>query len=478
MASIADDTRWLDATDQAALVSSGQVSAAELVDAAIERIESTDDTINAVVVRWFEHARDLAQKDLPTGPFTGVPFLLKDLWAHYEGQVLTNGNKALKAAQPVSDFDIGLVRRFREAGLVTLGRASTPEFGTLPVTETDAYGATRNPWNTDHTPGGSSGGSAAAVAAGMVPIAHASDGGGSIRIPASCCGLVGLKPSQGRISLAPQRSDTGLGIDFCVSRSIRDSAPMLDFVNGPGVGDTIIAPPPSRPYGHELTADPGSLRIGFLDHLPLGGDLHADCAAAVRAAASMLETLGHQVMPDYPASLADNEISAKFMAMWAAGRAAAVDGLSGPLGRPATEDDVEPVNWVQAQFAHHLSAVDYGAALQAVLDFRRATQQWWADGFDLLLTPTLGEPPLPIGELWAHDDKPMAPMVRASSFVRFTAAFNTSGQPAISLPLHWNAAGLPIGVQLVAAYGREDLLLQVGAQLEAAHPWADRRPPT
>ncbi len=477
MGSIADDTRWLDATAQAELVAKGEVTALELTEAAIERIEASDESLNAVVIRWFDHARDVAQGDLPDGPFTGVPFLLKDLWSHYEGQVLTNGNQALKAAQPVSDHSIDLVKHFNNAGLVTLGRSSSPEFGTLPVTETEAYGATRNPWNPDHTCGGSSGGAGAAVASGMVPIAHASDGGGSIRIPASCCGLVGLKPSQGRVSLAPDRSETGLGIDFCVSRSVRDSATLLDAVAIPGVGDTIIAPPPTRPYAQEVGADPGQLTIGMLDHLPLGGELHADCVDAVRSAAAMLEALGHAVSPGFPASMADPTITSKFLAMWAGGRAAAVNGLAAQLGREALESEVEPVNWVQAEFAKQLTAVDYSDALQGVLDFRRATQSWWAEGNDLLLTPTLGMPPLPIGELYAHGDEPIAPLAEAAAFVPFTPAFNTSGQPAISLPLHWSADGLPIGVQLVAAYGREDLLFQVASQLEAAHPWADRRPP-
>jgi amidase len=477
MASIAEDTQWLDATAQAELVSAGEVSALEMVDAAVSRIEKADGALNAVVVRWFEHARELAAGgEVPDGPFTGVPFLLKDLWAHYEGQVLTNGNQALRDAQPVSDHDVDLVKHFKNAGLITLGRSSSPEFGTLPVTETDAYGATRNPWDTSRTSGGSSGGAAAAVAAGMVPIAHASDGGGSIRIPASCCGLVGLKPSQGRISLAPHRPETGLGVDFAVSRSVRDTATLLDAVAIPGVGDTAIAPPPERPFAEELGVDPGRLRIGLLDHLPLGGELHEDCVAAVRAAASLLETLGHDVFPGHPASLADADMTSKFMAMWAGGRAAAVNGLAEPLGRPAVEAEVEPVNWVQAEFAKQLSAVDYGDALQAAMVFRRATQQWWADGNDLLLTPTLGAPPLPIGELFAHSDEPIAPLAASAAFVPFTPSFNTSGQPAISLPLHWSESGLPIGVQLVAAYGREDLLIQVASQLEVAQPWAQRKP--
>ncbi len=473
---LSEDTRWLDATAQAELVTSGEVSAEELVTAAIERIEAGDDALNAVVVRWFEHALEVAGGAVPEGPFRGVPFLLKDLWAHYSGQVLTNGNAALAAAQPVSDHDVTLVTHFKNAGLVTLGRSSSPEFGTLPVTETDAYGATRNPWDTSRTCGGSSGGAAAAVAAGMVPIAHASDGGGSIRIPASCCGLVGLKPSQGRVSLGPHRAETGLGVDFAVSRSVRDTATLLDAVAIPGVGDAAIAPAPARPYSDEVGADPGRLRIGMLDSVPTGDGLHPDCVEAVRKAAKMLKGLGHVVEVGHPASFDDPTITAQFMAVWAAGRAAAVDGLEAPLGRPATEDEVEPVNWVQSEHARTISAVDHSNALQAMQNFRRATQQWWADGNDLLLTPTLGAPPVAIGELFTHGDHPMAPLAAAAAFVPFTPAFNISGQPAISLPLHWNAEGLPIGVQLVAAYGREDVLIRVAAQLEAAHPWADRRP--
>ena len=476
MGSLTDDTRWLDATAQADLVRSGEVTPLELVDAAIERIEAGDDELNAVVVRWFEHAREVAGGAVPDGPFSGVPFLLKDLWAHYDGQVLTNGNSALKDAQPVSDHDVGLVTRFKEAGLVTLGRSSSPEFGTLPVTETDAYGPTRNPWDTSRTPGGSSGGAAAAVAAGMVPIAHASDGGGSIRIPAACCGLVGLKPSQGRVSLGPHRSETGLGIDFVVSRSVRDTATMLDTIGVPGVGDTVIAPPPARPYADELKGDVRGLRIGLLDEIPSDGELHPDCAAAVHGAAAMLEGLGHSVAPGRPASFDDPSITSQFMAVWAAGRAAAVDGLAAPLGRAAVESEVEPVNWVQSEHARTLSAVDHANALQAMHDFRRATQQWWADGNDLLLTPATGLPPLPIGDLFTHGDHPMSPLAAALDFCPFTPAFNISGQPAISLPLHWTDEGLPIGVQLVAAYGREDLLIQVAAQLEAAHPWSHHRP--
>ncbi len=315
MGNTADDTRWLDATAQAQLIATREATSTELVDASIERIERLDGEINAVVMRWFDRARAQAEAfdELPlhsqqrTTVFAGVPFLIKDLGIHAAGMPLTSGNRAALAAQPLSTHDSNLMARFRDAGLITLGRTNTPEFGSLPVTEPLAYGPTRNPWDLEHTPGGSSGGAAAAVAAGMVPIAHASDGGGSIRIPASCSGLVGLKPTQGRSSMGPERDESGLSTQLCVSRSVRDTARILDAVHGPGVGDTVIAPPPSRPYVEELGVDPGRLRIGLLDTHPTGGALHTDCVEAVRSAATLLEGLGHDVTLDHPPVLEDRE---------------------------------------------------------------------------------------------------------------------------------------------------------------------------
>jgi len=475
--SIAAQTQWLDATAQAELVAAGEVSQLEMVDAAVERIDALDGPVNAVVIEWFDHARDVAAS-APTGPFAGVPFLLKDLWAHYDGQVLTNGSIALKEVQPVSATNTNLVNRFNDAGLVTLGRSASPELGSVPVSEAVAYGPTRNPWNTNLTSGGSSGGAAVAVATGMVPVAHASDGGGSIRIPASCCGLVGLKPSQGRISQGPERTEADLGVDFCVTRTVRDTARMLDAVSGPGVGDVIVAPPPARPWADELGVDPGRLRIGILDQHPQGHAVHADCVDAVRAAGTLLEGLGHAVEPGFPPALADREFQARFMALWAVNRAMGINVLSSMAGRELGPEDVDAANWAQAQFAQDLTAVDLAKAHAAVLAFRRSVHQWWADGWDLLLTPTLGLPPVEIGEIDPKPGEPMAGMRRAAAFVPFTPAFNTSGQPAINLPLHWSDAGVPIGVQLVAGYGREDLLIRVASQLEAAAPWANRKPPT
>jgi len=490
MENIADQTQWLDATAQAGLVADGQVSARELVDAAIERIERSDHAINAVVLHWYDRAREQADAIDATGaatapagsgsgdrpPFLGVPFMLKDLWAPEAGMPMTNGNIALAADPPIADHDMTLVARFRDAGLINVGRTNSPELGSLPVTEPIAHGPTRNPWNLDRTPGGSSGGSAAAVAAGMVPMAHASDGGGSIRIPASCSGLVGLKPTQGRITNGPDRDESGLSVNLVVSRSVRDTARILDAVHGPGVGDTAIAAPPARPYEDELGSDPGRLRIGLLDGDPQGRSLHADCVTAVRSAATMLEGLGHDVEPGHPSVLEDPSFTPRFMAMWATNMALGIKAMEKWLGREMTADDVEPVNWAQAEWAKAVSGVEYGSALGAVVEYRRALQSWWTQGWDLLLTPTLSEPPVEIGAHDATPDDPMAGMKRAASFVGFTPPFNASGQPAISLPLHWNDNGLPVGVQLVAAYGREDLLLAVASQLEAAHPWADRRP--
>jgi len=476
MSSLADQTRWLDATDQAALVRDGQVTPTELLEAAIERIEAIDPALNAVIIRWFDEARATAAGPLPDGPFRGVPTLLKDLWAHYKGQPLTNGCQALKDTMPLSETDTTLVSRYRAAGFVIAGRTNSPEFGSLPTTEPTAWGATRNPWNTAHSPGGSSGGAAAAVASGMVPLAHASDGGGSIRIPASACGLVGLKPTQGRITLGPYRDESNLGVELCVSRSLRDTAALLDAVHGPGVGDTVIAALPSRPYVQELGADPGRLRIGLLDHHPFGGPVHEQCALAARNTAALLESFGHSVEPGFPSAIANPEFGRRFGALWSTNMGTSFARIAAQLGRELTHEDIEPVNWAQGEFARSVNGVEYALALAANVEFRRAVQQWWADGWDLLVTPTLGEPPVEIGTFANNAAAPMAPMVRAAAYVPFTPAFNASGQPAISLPLHWTPDGLPVGVQLVAAYGREDLLFRVAAQLEAAQPWADRHP--
>ncbi len=375
MGSLADETRWMDAVDQAALVDKSEVTAGELLEAAIERIERDDPALNAVVIEWFDHARAVADDPLlPAGPFRGVPFLLKDLSTMFAGQTMSNGNVALKAAGIIDTTDTTLVARYKAAGLVIAGRTNSPEMGSLPTTQPLAWGPTRNPWAPDRTPGGSSGGAAVAVAAGLVPFANASDGGGSIRIPASCCGLVGMKPSQGRTTAGPLRAEVALGVEHCVSRTVRDSAALLDATRGPGVGDTVIAPEPVRPYIDEVGAEPGRLRIGLLDAHPRGELVHDDCVAAVRAAATMLEGLGHHVEEDWPAALADPTVTLRFMALWATQLAVVARGFADKLGRELMVDDVEPVNWVQIEHAHHLSAVDFalGAGRRPRVPTRRA----------------------------------------------------------------------------------------------------------
>ena len=477
MSSLADDTRWLDATAQAELVASGKVTPLEMVNAAIERVERYDGALNALTYRWFDAARQLASSsELPEGPFRGVPYLLKDLYAAEAGKPLSNGSKAYKAADYVSTEDTTLVARYKASGLISIGRSNSPEFGSVPVTEPEAWGPTRNPWDLTRTSGGSSGGSAAAVATGIVPIAHASDGGGSIRIPASCCGLVGLKVSQGRISMGPLRDESNLGVEHCVSRSVRDSARLLDATHGPGIGDVIIAPTPRRPFVEEVGADPGRLRIGLLDFNPRGGEVHADCIDGVHKTAKLLESLGHHVEPGFPEILSDNEIGRAFSMLWSTNMGTAIRRFNEALGREMTTDDIEAMNWAQAQFAIGVNAVDYSLAQASSVKFRRAIQSWWSQGWDLLLTPTLSAPPLLIGSLPNNPEHPMTPLMTGGAWVSFTSQFNISGQPAISLPLHRTAEGLPIGMQLVAAYGREDVLIRVASQLEQAAPWSHLTP--
>lgn len=474
------DLAFLDATAQAELVRSGQASPLELVDAAIERIERLNPRLNAVIHERFDKARAEARADLPDGPFRGVPFVLKDLDGYSEGDPYYGGTRFLRDHDWRPAHDSYLTERFRAAGLVCVGRTNSPELGLVPTTEPETYGPTRNPWDTGRSTGGSSGGSAAAVASGMVPLGHAGDGGGSIRIPASECGLVGLKPSRGRHSLGPEAGESwgGLVARLAVTRSVRDTAALLDAVQGAMPGDPYTAPPPRRPYVDELGADPGSLRIGLRVDAPGAvGDLHPDAVAAAESAAALLESLGHRVEVGSPAALDDPEFVAYFINAYNAWVARDLERLGQAVGTPVTEADVEAGTWALAEAGRQVSATAYLAALEYLHDFTRRVAGWWAGGFDLLLTPTIPEPPPALGEFSGTPDNPLVGLFRSAEIVPFTAPFNTTGQPAVSLPLHWNADGLPIGVQLVAAYGREDQLVAVSAQLEAAAPWADRRPP-
>jgi amidase len=477
---VREDLADLDATAQAALVRRGDVTPLELVDAAIARIERLNPRLNAVIHEHFERARCEARSTLPDGPFRGVPFLLKDLaGGAAAGDPYTWGTRFLRDADyrhPTSSY---IVDKFRQAGLVIVGRSNVPELGAWATTESDAYGPCRNPWNPEHASGGSSGGAAAAVASGMVPVAHASDGGGSIRNPASQCGIIGLKPTRGRISLGPDIAEgwAGMAFEFAVTRSVCDTAALLDAVEGAMPGDPYDTARPLRPYVEEVGAAPGRLRIGLLGNR-LGGEVHPDCVAALDAAGRRLVALGHDVEESYPPALVDrNDLLPNGITIVAASQAHLIDVFGRMLGRRLGPDDMDHDNWAITELGQSVSTIAYLDALQAMNGFRRRVAAWWADGYDLLVTPTLTGPPPRLGEHRPVPGQPLVAWTRTAELLRFTIPFNVTGQPAISLPLHWSEEGLPIGVQLVAAFGREDLLLRVAAQLEADGAWRNRRPP-
>jgi amidase len=478
---MSDALATLDATAQAELVRTGRASPLELVEDAIARIEKLNPTLNAVIHPLFENARAQARSMEPgCGAFCGVPFLLKDLSAHSAGDPYTAGMSHLKRRGWRAPEDTFLVQRLRAAGFVIAGKTNTPELGLVPTTEPIAFGPTRNPWDPTRSPGGSSGGSAAATASGMVAVAHATDGGGSIRIPASMCGLVGLKPSRGRVSMGPDAGESWAGFtaEFVVTRSVRDAARLLDVLAGPMVGDPYVAPPPQRPFSLEVAQTPGRLRVGVLAQTPRRAfELHGDCAAAVRAVGVLLESLGHRVEESHPEALDDPTIGGHVARVVTAWTARDLDVWGQRTGAPIAPEDVEPLTWEAAQIGRRITASEYIQAVDGAQAWTRGVAAWWEKGFDLLLTPTLAEPPPVLGEFTATPEQPVQGWVRSGPFVAFTQPFNVTGQPAISLPLYFSAAGLPIGVQLVAAYGREDLLLRVAAQLESARPWAARRPP-
>jgi amidase len=476
---MSDEWATMDATAQAELVRSGQASPAELIDAAIERIQALNGELNAVIHPLFERAHEEASAELPEGPFRGVPMLHKDLGAHWAGEPYNEGLKHLRDLGWIEQDTTWLAARYGAAGLVSCGKTNTPELGILPTTEPEAYGPSRNPWDTGRSTGGSSGGSGAAVAAGMVPVAHANDGGGSIRIPASACGLVGLKPSRGRTTLGPQLGEpsSGLVCEHALTRSVRDSAALLDATHGPGPGDPYVAPPPERPYAQEVGADPGRLRVGLMTSAPVRlFEVHPDCVDAARDAGELLESLGHGVEESHPEALDDPDYVDRFIARWCAGIAANLAYWGNKTGKEITPDGVEASTWALAEEGRRITAVDMFGILAYQQGSARAAAAWWESGFDLLLTPTLGEPPPPLGSFDPDPGDPTFPIKRAVPTGGFTAYWNASGQPAISLPLFWNDEGLPIGVQLIAPYGREDLLLRVAAQLEEARPWSARTP--
>ncbi len=470
-----DELRWTDAVGLAQLVRSGGISPAELVDAAIERLQTLDPKLQLLVSESFDRARKEAAGQLPDGPFTGVPFLLKDAVQHSLGDPYGHGLRALKGAAWRSPHDTELTRRYRQAGLVVLGRTKVPELTMSSTTEPLGYGPAHNPWSLDHSPGGSSGGSAAAVAAGIVPVAHGNDMGGSIRIPASCCGLVGLKPSRDRTSLAPDHGEYWgpLTHEHVLTRTVRDSAAVLDATAGSAPGDLHTAPPPKRPWLDEVGADPGRLRIGVMIDLPNGGPVDAECVQAARNVADLLADLGHDVGELHGTRLGDPAGSAAALTIIAVGIASEVALWEERFG--ITIDELEPLQASMVAAGRAASALDWVRAVDALAVWSRKIATAMAD-IDVLVSPTMAVPPPLLGTL--SGDRPLEETIPGlGAMSGFAIPFDVSGQPAISLPLHWTPDGLPIGVQFAAAYGREDLLFQLSGQLERAWPWSGRRPP-
>ena len=460
------DTLYASATRQAQLIRRGKISPVELVTEYLERIEHVDQDINSFVTVTADRALEDARRaqrllgDEHPPPFAGVPITIKDL-TEVEGVRMTASAKQF--ADKVGQQDAASVRKIKEAGFVILGKTNTPELGTLCVTESELNGACRNPWDTRLTPGGSSGGAAAGVAAGLSPVAHGSDGGGSIRIPASCCGLYGLKPSRGRVSNAPGSGDpAALGVQGPLARTVEDAAALLDVMAGYELGDPHWAPPPERPFVREVGAPPGRLRIAVTTEAPNFAPVADEVVAATTAAAQLLEELGHIVEEAAPQWM-DPEITPLFVKLW---QARSLDHLD--PGR------MEPINRALSEGGAQVTSIEYAGALSRLQAKARTIVAFWHD-FDLLLTPSLALPPVPVGWLFDRDD-PWEQFAKMAFFIPFSPLINLTGQPACSLPLSWTSEDVPIGVQLVGRPAGEALLLRVSAQLEEARPWAHRRP--
>jgi amidase len=452
----------LDATAQAELVRSGQATPSELVAASLERIEALDDRLNAFVTVCNDEAEAAAAGELPNGPFRGVPIAIKDLTE-------TAGIRTTFSSRAFADYvparDPASIRRIKEAGFVIVGKTNTPEFGVTAVTESDLNGACRNPWNTAYTPGGSSGGAAAAVASGMIPLGHGSDGGGSIRIPAACCGLFGLKPSRGRISRAPfGNALAGLSTDGPIAWSVRDAAALLDVLAGYEPGDPYWAPPPERPFAEEVGADPGRLRIAFTAEPAIDYPVDPVCLAAARDAAELLTELGHEVVEATP-PWRDPELLDLFAVLWQVGpRLYPVEDLTLLM----------PINRALAEEAERTPSHAYELTNLRLQSFARGIVAFCLD-YDALLTPALAKPPVPIGWIFEPDD-PWEQFRRGGEFTPFTPVVNVTGQPAVSVPMGLTDDGLPLGVQLIGRPADEATLIRLAAQLEVARPWSDRRP--
>ncbi len=479
----------------AELVKKKKVSPAELCEEAIGRIEKRNPALNAVIYPMFDIARKTARGKLPDGPFKGVPFLLKDLISAYAGVPLQSGCRAYRNYIP--DHDSELIRRFKNAGFVILGKTSTPEFGLMGVTEPELFGPTRNPWDTDRTPGGSSGGSAAAVASGMVPLASGGDGGGSIRIPSCYCGLFGLKPTRGRNPLGPVNNEgwQGAVVEHVLTRSVRDSAAVLDATQGMDSGSRCVTPSPARPYMKEIATKPGRLKIGFSVESPIGSEVHPECVNAVRKTAKLLKDLGHHVEESKP-DVDGMALAKAYFAMYYGETAADIAQSREALGRKPKRSDFEETTWLLGLLGRVTSAEEFVQAIREWSNAARAMARFH-EKFNLYLTPTTASPPVKIGELQPRGADRIAMMIinrlnlagllkksglaleiglKNLEKTPFTQLANFTGQPAMSVPLYWTPEGLPLGVQFIAPFGDEATLFRLAAQLEKAEPWFGLRP--
>lgn len=486
----------LDGIAIADLVRRGEISAIEVTEAALARIAARNPALNAVVRRIDELARDMASQVTPSAPFVGVPMLVKDLQATIAGVPTSHGTRPLQRVVPTHDTT--LIARYRSAGAVFVGKSNTPEFGLTPFTESEALGPARNPWDTTRTPGGSSGGSGAAVAARIVPIAHGGDGGGSIRIPASCNGVFGLKPSRGRMPTGPELGDIwrGFAQEHVLTRSVRDSAAMLDATAGEDPGTPVACPAQERRFLDEVTTDPGRLRIAVTTTPFFGGVVDPACAMALTDTASLLSSLGHHVEEAAP-DLRGEELARAFLTIVAAEARADIEWMGEQLRRAPRAADVEVATWALGLVGKAFSASDYAVSARKLQAAGR-TMGAFHTRYDLLVTPTLATPPFTIGALQPNAAERFALTVlgragmggvlrmaglldetaaKVFGFMPYTPLFNVTGQPAMSVPLHWTAGGIPIGTQIVAPLGGEGLLFRIAGQLERARPWIDRAPP-
>ena len=480
----------------AELVRKGEVRPAELVEEAIRRLELVDPQLNAVIERMDEEARRTAAGELPDGPFRGLPFLIKDIMADCVGVASRRSSRFLNAYVPARDSEI--VRRYKAAGVVMLGKTNLPEFGLLPVTEPELFGPTHNPWDLTRTAGGSSGGAGAAVAARVVPVAHGNDGGGSIRGPASCCGVFGLKPTRGRTPVGPDVAQAwqGMAINHVLSLSVRDSAAMLDVTAGPEVGAPYYPPAPARPYLAEVGADPGRLRIAYTAEPLLPGTMHPDCVAGLEETVGLCRELGHELVEAAP-ELDGRAFAKAFLTMICGETRAGIEEAEQLVGRKATADGFEPATWALYLLGRQFSAGDLAGALNRLYAMGQRLGAFF-EAYDVLLTPALAMPPLKRGALQPKGGDLLAMKVlgrlnagrllrtladidalaeETFAFIPCLPPFNVTGQPAMSVPLCWNGEGLPIGMQFVGRYGDEATLFRLAAQLEEARPWFDRVPP-